>query len=203
MLFPIRRFILVAPLFLFMAVAVLRPVAAGNMDARPGDMVFGQASAPVTMIEYYSLNCPHCAAFHKQVFPELKEKYIDSGQVRFVFRDFPINWAAVEAAVLAQCAGPERYLAVQDALFASLRQWSAAEPSLLAIAEIVETVGVTRAELKQCVEEGALEKQVMGSFKFAKEELGVSATPTFFINGKKHVGGISLERLDEILGQAD
>lgn len=203
MQFSTRRFILAVPLFLFLAAAVLRPVAAGNMDARPGDMVFGQASAPVTMIEYYSLNCPHCAEFHKQVFPALKAKYIDSGEVRFVFRDFPLNWAAVEAAVLAQCAGRERYLAVQDALFASLHQWSRAEPSLLAIAEIVETVGVTRAELKQCVEEGALEKQVIGSFEFAKEELGVDATPTFFINGEKHVGGISLERLAELLAQAD
>ncbi|MDA0229114.1 MAG: DsbA family protein [Proteobacteria bacterium] len=199
----IRQIVLAAPLLLFLAAAILRPVAAKNLDARPGDMVFGQASAPVTMIEYYSLNCSHCAAFHKQVFPALKAKYIDSGQVRFVLRDFPLSWAAVEAAVLAQCAGPERYLAVQDALFANIRQWSAAEPSLLAIAEIVETAGVTRAELKQCVEEGVLEKQVIGSFEFAKEKLGVDATPTFFINGEKHVGGISLERLAEILAQSD
>jgi len=202
MLLFIRRFIPAVLLALTLA-AIIRPAAAESMAERPGDMVFGQANAPVTMIEYYSLNCPHCAAFHKQVFPALKAKYIDSGQMRFVFRDFPLSWAAVEAAVLSQCAGPERYLAVQDALFASIRQWSAAEPSLLAIAEIVETVGVTRAELKQCVAEGALEKQVLESFEFAKEELGVDATPTFFINGEKHVGGISLERLAEILAQAD
>ncbi len=202
MLLFIRRFVPAVLLALTLA-AIIRPAAAGSMAERPGDMVFGQANAPVTMIEYYSLNCPHCAEFHKQVFPALKAKYIDSGQMRFVFRDFPLNWAAVEAAVLSQCAGPERYLAAQSALFASFRQWSAAEPSLLAIAEIVETVGVTRAELRQCVAEGALEKQVLESFEFAKDELGVDATPTFFINGEKHVGGISLERLTEILEQAD
>ena len=203
MQFSPRQFVLAVPLFLCLTAAVLKPVSAENMDVRPGDMMFGQVSAPNTVIEYYSLNCPHCAEFHKLVFPVLKTKYIDSGQIRFIFRDFPLNWSAVEAAVLAQCAGPERYLAAQDALFTSLRQWSAAEPSLLAIAEIVETVGVTRAELKHCVKEGALEKQVLQNFEFAKEELGVNATPTFFINGEKHVGGISLELLAEILEQAD
>ncbi len=203
MQFSPRQFVLAVPLFLCLTAAVLKPVSAENMDVRPGDMMFGQVSAPITMIEYYSLNCPHCAEFHKLVFPVLKTKYIDSGQIRFIFRDFPLNWSAVEAAVLAQCAGPERYLAAQDALFTSLRQWSAAEPSLLAIAEIVETVGVTRAELKHCVKEGVLEKQVLQSFEFAKEVLGVNATPTFFINGEKHVGGISLELLAEILEQAD
>ena len=203
MQFSPRQFALAVPLFLCLAAAVLRPVAAENLDARPGDMVFGQASAPITIIEYYSLICLHCAEFHKLVFPALKAKYIDSGQVRFVFRDFPLNWAAVEAAVLAQCAGPERYLAVQAALFISLRQWSAAKPSLLAIAKIVETVGGTRAELKHCVKEGGLDRQVLQSFEFAKEKFGVNAPPTFFINGKKHVGGISLERLTQLLEQAD
>ena len=202
MLASIRQFLLLVPLILILAAAIVRPAAAGSMEAKPGDMVFGSADAPVTVIEYYSLNCPHCAVFHKQIFPALKAEFIDTGQVRFVFRDFPLNWAAVEAAVLTHCAGPERYFAVQDALFASLRQWSSAESTLLAVAEVGESVGVTRAEFKPCVEEGARGKQVIESFEFANQELGVEGTPTFFINGEKHVGGISMEHLGELVNQA-
>ena len=203
MLTSIRQFLLLVPLNLILAAAIVRPAAAGSMEAKPGDMVFGSADAPVTVIEYYSLNCPHCAVFHKQIFPALKAEFIDTGQVRFVFRDFPLNWAAVEAAVLTHCAGPERYFAVQDALFASLRQWSSAESILLTVAEVGESVGVTRAEFKPCVEESALVKQVIESFEFANQEHGVEGTPTFFINGEKHVGGISMEHLGELVNQAD
>ena len=150
--FSNHRFILALLLVVILSAAALRPTAAGSLDERPGDMALGQVDAPITMIEYYSLNCPHCAVFHKEIFPTLKAQYIDTGRVRFVFRDFPLNWAAVEAAILTHCAGPERYLAVQDALFASLRQWSGADSTLLAVAKIGETVGVTRAEFKPCVD---------------------------------------------------
>ena len=207
MRYATRRLFLATLVILSLA-ALVRPAAAGSMAARPGDMVFGSPDAPVTIIEYYSLNCPHCAVFHRDMFPALKADFIDTGQVRFVFRDFPLNWAAVEAAILTHCAGRERYFAVQDALFASLRQWSNAESTLLAVAEVGESVGVTRAEFKPCVEDGVLVKQVVESFEFANfefanKELGVGGTPTFFINGEKHVGGISLEHLGEIVEQAD
>jgi len=188
---------------LFLAVALLRPSAAGVMDARLGDMVFGSADASVTMIEYYSLNCSHCAAFHKEIFPSLKADYIDTGQLRFIFRDFPLNWPAAEAAILTHCAGPERFIAAQDALFASYRRWSSATPSILAVAEVGESLGVTRDEFKACVEAGDLQQQVVESFNYANGTLGVEVTPTFFINGKKHVGGISLERLGEIIDSHD
>lgn len=173
------------------------------MDTRPGDMVFGSNDAPVTMIEYYSLNCAHCAAFHKETFSGLKADYIDSGWVRFVFRDFPLDWPAVEAAILTHCAGPERFLLVQDALFANYRRWSASTPSILAVAEVGESVGVARAEFKACVEGGNLQQQVIESFEYGSHTLGVEGTPTFFINGIKHVGGISLERLREIIDSSN
>jgi protein-disulfide isomerase len=193
-----RRTVLAAAL-ICLAVSFRPAAAADPMEPRPGDMAFGSADAPVTMIEYYSLNCSHCAAFHREVFPELKARYIDTGKVRMVFRDFPLNWPAAEAAMLTHCAGPERFLAVQHALFETYRRWSAATPSLLAVAEVGESVGVTRAEFKACLETDDLQDQVIASFNFANETLGVSGTPTFFINGEKHVGGISPERLAEIV----
>ncbi len=188
---------------LFLAGALLRPSAADVMDARLGDMVFGSADASVTMIEYYSLNCSHCAAFHKETFPSLKTDYIDTGKLRFIFRDFPLNWPAAEAAILTHCAGPERFLAAQNALFGSYRRWSSATPSILEVAEIGESFGVTRAEFKVCVEAGDLQQQVIESFEYANGTLGIESTPTFFINGVKHVGGISLERLGEIISSQD
>lgn len=188
---------------LFLAVALMRPAMAGVMDPRPGDVVFGSVDAPVTMIEYYSLNCSHCAAFHKDIFPGLKVDHIDTGRVRFVLRDFPLNWPAAEAAILTHCAGPRRFLAVQDALFASYRRWSAAIPSILAVAEVGESVGVTRAEFKTCVEAGDLQQQIIDSFEYASGTLGLEGTPAFFINGMKHVGGISSERLGDIIDSYD
>ena len=197
--FTTRRFVLAAPLALMLLAATLRPAAAAEgLEARPGDIALGRADAPITMVEYYSLNCPHCGAFHAQIFPTLKVDYIDTGKVRFVFRDFPLSWAAVEAAILTHCAGPEKFLAVQDALFQSISQWSRAESSLLAVAKIGESAGVERAQFKQCVEDGALEKEILANYGYAVETLGVGGTPTFFINGEKHVGGLPLERLAEI-----
>jgi len=188
---------------IFLVAVLVRPLAAGVMDARPGDMVFGSADASVTIIEYYSLNCSHCAVFHKETFPSLQADYIDTGRVRFIFRDFPLNWPAAEAAILAHCAGTEGFLAAQHALFASYRRWSSATPSVLAVAEVGESFGVTRAEFKVCIEAGHLQQQVIESFKYANGTLGVKGTPTFFINGMKHVGDLSLERLGEIIDSND
>ena len=181
--------------------AIIRPAAAGALEARPGDVVLGAADAPITMVEYYSLNCPHCAAFHAQILPGLKADYVDTGKVRFVMRDFPLSWAALEAAILTHCAEPEEFLAVQEALFHSIRQWSGEGSSLLPLAEIGEANGVERASFKKCIEDGALEAEILATYKHAVENLDVGGTPTFFINGEKHVGGISLERLAEIFAE--
>ena len=196
-----RRIVLAGMLGLMVLTLVARPAGAGISDARPGDVVLGRTDAPITMVEYYSLNCSHCGAFRRQIFPHLKADYIETGKVRFVFRDFPLSWAALEAAILTHCAPPERFLSVQDALFDSVSRWNGAGSSLLPIAEIGEANGVERARFKQCVEDGALESQVMDSFKFGHEVLSIDATPTFFINGEKHVGGISLERLAKIFSE--
>lgn len=196
-----RRFFLAAPLALLMLAAIIRPVAADALEARPGDVVLGAADAPITMVEYYSLNCPHCAAFHAQIFPTLKADFVDTGKVRFVFRDFPLSWAALEAAILTHCAKPEDFLRVQDALLHSIRQWSGEGSSLLPIAKVGEANGVERASFKKCIEEGALEAEILANYQHAAETLGVSGTPTFFINGEKHVGGVSNERLAEIFGE--
>ena len=184
-----------------MALVFSMPPAAGgeSLDGKAGDKAFGDADAPIVMIEYYSLNCPYCAAFHRLVFPPLKAAYIETGKVRFVFRDFPLNWTALEAAILTHCAAPERYLALQNALFENARAWNGAEAPLQALAKIGAEHGVERATFKRCLEDGRLERQVLEAYEFASEELGVDSTPTFFIDGEKHVGGMAFETLSEKL----
>ena len=197
--FPTAPFTLIFALMLL--AAIMRPAAAETLAARPGDVAFGRAGAPITMVEYYSLNCPHCAVFHARIFPHLLADYIETGKLRFVFRDFPLSWAALEAAILTHCAAPEDFLAVQEALFDSISQWSGTGSSLLAIAKIGEANGVERAAFKHCVEDGALQRQVLENYKHANETLGVDGTPTFFINGEKHVGGMSLQRLADVFAE--
>ena len=188
------------------------PVVAGeHLRARAGDRGLGASDAPIVMIEYYSLDCPHCAAFHAEVFPKLKAEFIDSGKVRFVFRDFPLSWAALEAAILTHCAPPERYFAVQDALLKSLGHWSKAESTLKAVGEIGTAQGVSEAVFQACLDARVWEQQVFESQQFAREVLGVKATPTFIINNNKLVGNIPFyklsdgltEMLNEIVRQSD
>ncbi len=166
---------------------------------RPGEVALGAPNAPVEIVEYFSLSCPHCAAFHRQVFADLEASYIETGKVRFVFRDFPLTWAAVQAAILAHCAGPERYFDLLDALFASARDWQRAEKPLPAIADVGEAHGVERARFWAYLQEDALERRVLESYKTGNEEFGVTSTPTFFINGEKHVGGIPFDELSELI----
>lgn len=199
-----RRSLLVGLGRLFGAAAVLplasvmtKPAEAESLEDKPGDMALGDPDAPIVMIEYFSLSCPHCAAFHRLVLPKLKSEYIETGTVRFVFRDFPLNWTAVQAAILTHCAEPDRYFALQDALFEAAGKWKAAETPLKALAKIGEEHGVERSKFKRCLEDGTLERQVLESYRFANNELGVDGTPTFFINEEKHVGGMSFETLSE------
>ena len=149
---PAPLFAPLAVVFLLFAAFALPALAGEHLRARAGDRVLGAGDAPIVMIEYYSLDCPHCAAFHAEVFPKLKAEFIDSGKVRFVFRDFPLSWAALEAAILTHCAPPERYFAVQDALLKSLEQWSKAQSTLQAVARVGEAQGVSKDTFKACID---------------------------------------------------
>src|SRR5947209_14674871 len=93
-----------------------------------GEMALGDPQAPITVIEYASMTCPHCAHFHLTTFPELKKRYIDTGKVRFVFREFPLDPVATGAFMLARCAGNDRYFALLDLLFHEQRQWAVNNP---------------------------------------------------------------------------
>ena len=179
------------------AAAALAPLpsAAAGIGEKPGDLTVGDPNAPVTLIEYFSLTCPHCQWFHKNIYDPLKRDYVETGKVRFVARDFPLNAPALQAAVLAHCAGRDRYFAFIDVLFSTFDDWAASRDYTEKLAQIGELGGVSRDRFEACLADKALENAIFQSMASAQAEYDVSSTPTVIVNGEKYEGKMSFEAL--------
>jgi protein-disulfide isomerase len=169
------------------APAELKPINSPLAQAQPDDVIEGDANAPITVIEYSSLSCPHCARFQVEVLPQIKKDFIDTGKVKLIQRDFPLNKPAVQAAQLAHCAGPMRYSALVDVLFKTQEQWLN-EQAVEKLATIAATAGMDRATFDACLGNQPLREKIANGAKEGQEVYKVDATPTFFINGKKLSG---------------
>ncbi len=194
-----RRFLLSAMAAL-PAAAVLAPVPgvrAAGIGERPGDIALGDPDAPVTVIEFFSLTCPHCRSFHQTVFNRLKPDYVDAGKVRYVYRDFPLNLPALQAAILARCAGRGRYAAFVDVLFQTFDDWASAGDFTEKLAQIGELGGVSRDRFEACLADKALEDAIFQSIADAQAEYGVSSTPTLIVNGERYEGQMRFEAFAE------
>jgi protein-disulfide isomerase len=168
---------------------------------RPGalpDLVLGKADAPVTIIEYASMTCPHCANFHKTTYPALKSKYIETGKVRFIFREFPLDDLAVAASMLARCAGAEKSMALIDVLFASQDKWATRDP-IPALLQIAKQAGFTQASFDTCLKDQKLYNDILAVRERGSKEFKVESTPTLFVNGKLQKGGATIEELDKLI----
>ena len=168
---------------------------------RPGplpDLVLGKADAPVTIVEYASMTCPHCANFHKTTYPALKSKYIDTGKVRFIFREFPLDDLAVAASMLARCAGAEKSMALIDVLFASQDKWAVRDP-VPALLQIAKQAGFTQAGFDECLKDQKLYNDILAMRERGSKEFKVESTPTLFVNGKLQKGGATIEELDKLI----
>ena len=174
--------------------SVLELEAKGPLD----DIPMGSATAPVTIIEYASMTCPHCAAFAVNTFPKLKEKYIDTGKVRFIMREYPLDGLAAAAFMLARCSGPDKYYPLIETLFAQQQKWAVKDPipPLLAIAK---QAGFTQQSFEACVNDKELLEKVQQMRNRGKEKFKVEATPTFYINGERVSGAMAIEDLDKAL----
>ena len=159
-----------------------------------GDVVLGSDKAPVTIVEYASMTCPHCAHFSETTFPELKKRYIDTGKVRFIFREFPFDKVAAAAFMLARCAGKDRYMAVVETLFAKQAEWAVNEPRA-PLENIAKQLGFTEETFKQCLTNQKVLDDIEAVRNRAVQKLGVNSTPTFFINGKKLTGDVPIDTL--------
>jgi protein-disulfide isomerase len=166
-----------------------------------GEMAIGKADAPVTIIEYASATCPHCAAFHKNVFPQLKTEFVDTGKVRFVFREFPFDDLALAAFMLARCAPADKYFPMIDMLFEQQKTWvgNNARAELFKIAQMA---GFTQETFDKCLTDEAVAKGVIEVRNRAAQSYGVEATPTFFINGKVLRGEQTIEEFRKQIAEA-
>ena len=154
------------------------------------DLIEGDPDAPVTIVEYASMTCPHCARFHGDTYPEIKEKYVETGKARFILREFPFDPRSAAAFMLARCAGESKRPAMVDALFEQQQAWARAENGQAALFDIARLAGFTQDSFRECLSDQKLLDDVMATFKRG-QELGVESTPTFFINGAKFQGNMS------------
>ena len=171
-----------------------------DLQPAPTDHVLGKPDAPVTIVEYASMTCPHCASFHSDVLPELKKKYIDTGKVRYVYRDFPLDAVALQAAQIAECAGNERYFAVLDLIFQTQSHWAVAKDPTTDLAKSLRIAGIGEADIKACLANDKIATAIVAE-RQTGEKLGVSSTPTLFINGERWTGARTIAALDEALAK--
>ena len=168
----------------------------------PDDRMLGKADAPITIIEFFSLTCPHCADFSQHTFPKLKTEWIDTGRAKLVYRDYPLDRNALKAALIARCGPPERYPAFVETLFQQQQVWAAQPDPVPALRKIAKLGGISDEQVDKCLADDALSKTIVAGEFEAQKKYGVESTPTFFINGKKLVGAMSYDDLSAELGKA-
>jgi len=173
--------------------------AASLLAPTPQDRVLGKADAPITIVEFASFTCSHCARFHNAVLPTLKKKWIDTGKAKLVLRDFPLDEPAFRAEMLARCVPPERFYPLVEALFETQDKWAVAKDWRGALEKLVRLAGIGKKEFDACLGNKAIEDQVAQSRLTAAQQLGVNSTPTFFINGKKYEGAPTIEAFEQLL----
>jgi protein-disulfide isomerase len=163
------------------------------------DMALGPANAPVTITEYASMTCPHCSAFNETVFPKIKSEYIDTGKIRYVFREFPLDIKAAAGSMLSRCIAKDdsgKYFAVTDMLFRQQNDW-VLKNTTETLARIGKQAGLSQQAVEDCLKDQGLLDKIAADQKYAAEVLKVDSTPTFFVNGEKIKGETSFEAFDK------
>lgn len=202
-------FLAAAAVALLLAGCDAGPPSAGGQSAevKPDDMVDGQANAPVTIVEYASLTCPHCAAFQKDVVPQLTKDYIDTGKAKLVFREFPLNEVDRMASAVARCFSGDQYFSFIDLLFANQMEWikdfdgngMTHGDILEGLSQMAGQAGMPRERVEACVSDKNNLAAVEANWNEGRTRYNVNSTPTFIINGTKHVGEISFDALKKVI----
>jgi protein-disulfide isomerase len=166
-----------------------------------GDIVLGAANAPVTMIEYASLSCGHCAAFHKDWYPAIKAEFIDTGKVRFVFREYPLDLKAAAGSMIARCIGKgdaNKYHDVASTLFKTQDEW-VPQDTAAQLRRIAGQFGMDEAAFTTCIANQGTVDALWAGMQFAREKLSVDSTPTFFVNDTRMKGLWSLDEFRQVI----
>ncbi|MDP7549044.1 MAG: DsbA family protein [Alphaproteobacteria bacterium] len=183
-----------------LCVLLLGAARAGAAPAyAAGDMALGAKDAPVTVIEYASMTCPHCANFHMGPFKALKRKYIDAGKMRLIFREFPFDPVALQAAMLARCAGEKHFFGMLNVLFKNQLKWAKAANPQQALAKIARLGGFSEARFQACMTNQILADLILQNRLTGSQKYEINSTPSFIVNGAKTSGNMTIERWDDLL----
>jgi protein-disulfide isomerase len=166
------------------------------------DRILGNPNAPITIVEYASMSCPHCAHFQNEILPTIKKDWIDTGKAKLVLRDFPLDKEALSAAMIARCAPPDRFYAFADAFFSEQPQWVMAQDYKAALARLAKLGGMDAKAVDACLANKTIENEVLDSRLTAAKELGVDSTPTFFVNGTQFNGAPTVAQFEKLLSSA-
>ena len=185
-----------------LALALAWAVPAVAQDVRPDDRILGKADAPVTIIEYASLTCGHCAAFHNEVLPKVKQEWIETGKARLVFRDFPLDGLALGASMIAQCAPEGRYFPLLGAMFETQNQWTRAKDPRQELKKLAKLSGISDQQFEACVGDQAMLQKIRSNQQADAGKYKIESTPSFLINGKLISGSLPYEEFKKLLEAA-
>ena len=166
------------------------------------EMALGKKDAPVTMVEYSSLGCPHCASFHRETLPQIKKEYIDTGKLRLVFNDFPLGTPAMAAAMIARCAGPKKFFGFIEIIFSSQSQWVRSNNPLEALSKVARFGGMSAADVDACLKYQNLLNHIRQNAQAAMDKHKVNSTPTFLIAGEIVSGAQPFENFKKVIDKA-
>ena len=191
-------------LFVVLGLMVAQPghAAVASLEDALSEKSMGKKDAPVTITEYSSLGCPHCAAFHRESLPKIKSEYIDTGKVRLVYNDMPFGTPALAAAALARCGGSDRFFGFIEVLFRSQRQWSSGNDIIGELARVGRFGGLSKNDVQTCLQNQDLLKAIAAGADEAVKKHDVRSTPTFFINGTKIEGAQPFENFKKVIDEA-
>ena len=181
---------------------VIVPAGKSDKGYATGDMALGKADAPVTVVEYASMTCPHCAAFHAEVLPKLKSDYIETGKVRLVFREYPLDKLALYGSMLARCSGPERYFEFVNILFQQQTIWARAKDPMAELKKLARLGGIGEEAFNACMSDQKLADEIIASRLNGEKVHGITATPGFVINGKTVDAGNIMDAVTEAVKKA-
>jgi len=186
----------------------LPQVGGQSVELKADDMIHGKMEAPVTIIEYASMTCPHCAAFNKDIIPLLTKEYIDTGKAKLVFREFPLDGAARMASAVARCFSGDQYFSFIDLLFANQMNWIkdfdgnqqiTREDIVEGLAQMARQAGMPREKVAMCADDEKNLAAVDANWQEGQTRYNVGSTPTFIINGTPHVGELTFDALKQII----
>jgi protein-disulfide isomerase len=164
-----------------------------------GDQIIGNVDAKVTIVEYASMTCVHCANFHKDGYRHLKDKYVDTGKVRFILRELPFDPLSAAAFMLARCAGDGKYFGMVELLFAQQTAWTQTNKPVDALLSVAKQAGFTQESFEACLKNQTIYDGVNAVRNRAQEKFGVDSTPSFFVNGRRYGGNLTPQQLEAII----